>query len=184
MVLPNFLIIGTQKSGTSWLSAVLEQHPEIFLPKDVEIHFFTGKHRGDLDWYEQYFTQARSEIAIGEKSTSYLWTTRHPDIAQRIHAFNPQVKLIAMLRDPVYRMISAFGHNWRTGKIPVSCHIDDLIAGKHDDLVKQYGLIDIGLYYRHLKPFFDVFAPEQIEVLIYEEDVSFWGCAQTLNLKR
>src|SRR5262249_40448697 len=74
MASPNFIIIGAQKSGTTWLARHLRNHPEVFLVRG-EIHFFDKDFnfaRG-RDWYESQFAAATTHRAIGEKTPEYLW---------------------------------------------------------------------------------------------------------------
>lgn len=171
MTLPNFLILGAQKAGTSWLSKNLNQHPEIFIPKG-EIHFFTKDNFGKgTSWYEEYFTQANTKKAVGEKSTSYLCVTASPEIPENIRSLIPNAKLIAVLRNPVYRSISAFGHNVGAGEIPPFYTIDDVLVGDKKDLFPKLGLLEFSRYYYQLKDYYSVFDSSQIMVLIFEEDI-------------
>ena len=104
-MLPNFLICGASKSGTTTLQEVLCTHPDIFMPKKKrangrEIHFFNNDKNfaKGIEWYEKQFEGWNGEKAIGEKTPSYLCT---PCVPERIHRFLPDVKLIFILRHPV-----------------------------------------------------------------------------------
>lgn len=107
MVDPNFLIIGTAAGGTSFLTEKLIQHPEIYLPMEMrpEPHFFykSWEHSKGLDYYRsRWFTSVpKASIAIGERSSSYLFGGS--GIAARIHQVYPEMKFIAVLRNPVER---------------------------------------------------------------------------------
>jgi len=74
MGLPNFLIIGAQKSGTTWLARILKQHPEIFV-YGKEIHFFDRQQNFDkgIDWYKGHFEEIPHKQFVGEKTPDYLW---------------------------------------------------------------------------------------------------------------
>lgn len=171
MTLPNFLIIGSQKAGTTWISKNLSQHPDIFLPKG-EPHFFPKENFGKgFEWYERYFQQAAGEKAVGEKSTGYLCVTTSPEIPGNIYRSFPDVKLIAVLRNPVNRAISAFSHYLAGGEIPPFCQIDDLLVGDKQHLVQHLGLIEFGRYYHQLKWYFEMFDSSQIMVLFLEDDI-------------
>ncbi|HBE56702.1 MAG TPA: hypothetical protein DEG17_01505 [Cyanobacteria bacterium UBA11149] len=171
MTLPNFLIIGSQKAGTTWIAKNLNQHPDIFLPKG-EPHFFPKENFSKgLPWYEKYFQEAAREKAVGEKSTGYLCVTTSPEIPGNIYRSFPDIKLIAVLRNPVHRAISAFGHYLAGGEIPPFHHIDDLLVGNKQHLVEHLGLIEFGRYYHQLKWYFEIFDPSQIMVLILEDDI-------------
>lgn len=105
----NFLIVGAQKSGTTALASFLGWHPEICIPPLKEMHFFDTKfdrHTTDEARelaYHAEFTNYAGERIIGEATPSYLF---FPYVAERIHRYNPQMKLIGILRNPVERAIS------------------------------------------------------------------------------
>lgn len=102
---PNFIIGGATAAGTSFLSSLLSQHPDVYLPKDesTEPHFFSLDHRYNLgvDWYKKWFDGSHGRKAVGDRSSSYL---HFPSAAARIKLLIPDVKLIFLLRDPVDRM--------------------------------------------------------------------------------
>ncbi len=175
MSLPNFLIIGAQKAGSSWLAYNLRQHPDIFMPKS-EIYFFNKKEnfsQGTV-WYEQYFTQVKGEKLVGEKTPGYL---SQPDACLRIYQTLSEVKLIAILRNPVRRAISAINHHRRRGRIPPLLDINTLLLGilsgdnKYLTQELSYQFIARGKYYSQLKTYYDYFRQDQILVLTIEEDI-------------
>jgi len=104
----NFLIIGAQKSATTSIQSILSNHPQVFMPARKELHYFDKDYNfvAAAQSYEQYnkhFDLATTEIAIGEATPSYLyWNTA----AQRIAAYNPRIKLVVSLRDPIARAYS------------------------------------------------------------------------------
>jgi Sulfotransferase domain len=108
----DFLIVGTQKGGTSALARFLGQHPEIFIPDIKEAHFFDypAKYLNDssglpsYDAYHELFASARPTQLWGEATPIYMFLPFVPD---RIHEYNPNLKLIFLLRDPAMR---AFSH--------------------------------------------------------------------------
>lgn len=111
--LPNFLIIGAMKAGTTSLYHYLRPHPEVFMPKVKELSFFAAERnwgRG-LSWYAKQFREAApSSRAIGEASPVY---TRFPDfrgIPERIATHLPDVRLIYVVRNPVERIRSHYQH--------------------------------------------------------------------------
>ena len=124
---PTFLIIGAQKSGTTSLHRYLSKNPAVLLASPKEVRYFHRNHeRGDR-WYRAQFplrAHARlteftvgSKPAIGEASPIYLFDPRAPG---RVHAFDPSMKLIALLRDPVDRAYSHFHMQLRWGYETVS----------------------------------------------------------------
>lgn len=124
MTLPNFLIIGAQKAGTSWLAYQLEKHPEVYLPKK-EIHYFDKEfnYAKGLDWYKSHFDSVTTETAIGEKTPEYLWANgagwedHLSNVHKNLFETLPNARLIITLRNPVDRAISALHHIIRSGRI-------------------------------------------------------------------
>ena len=104
---PDFIIIGVQKGGTTSLYNYLIQHPQIAPATQKEIHFFDFNFDKSPDWYCSHFpTPAEGEhLLAGEASPYYIF---HPLVAQRIYDLFPQVKIIALLRNPVERAISHY----------------------------------------------------------------------------
>jgi hypothetical protein len=114
--LPDFLGIGTQKGGTTYLHSLLKQHPQVFLAQPKELHYFSLHHGQGQDWYSKHFAEASAEHRCGEVTPYYLF---HPLAAERIHAAIPNVKLIVLLRDPVERALSQYFHSKRLGLEPL-----------------------------------------------------------------
>lgn len=119
-VLPDFLVIGAQKSGTSSLFRYLDQHPQVRGSEPKEVHYFSGGLDADVDtyalgegWYRAHFPR-KAEMGQGarafEATPLYLL---HPQAAVRIHALMPGVKLVAVLRNPTDRALSHYFHNVR-----------------------------------------------------------------------
>ena len=121
MVLPNFLIAGAAASGTSFLSSILMQHTDIYLPKEMrpEPHFFyySDKYTHGIEWYEKkWFSDVKEQSAIGERSSSYLY---HKESAKRISQNLPNIKLIFVLRNPIER-------TWANYRYTVLSGLEDL----------------------------------------------------------
>lgn len=178
MALPNFLIIGAQKAGSSWLATQLQQHPEVFIPNQ-EVHFFDKCFNFDkgLNWYENWFEGATEYQAIGEKTPDYLWANgsgvegHSPDVHKRIYNTLPDAKLIIILRNPVRRAISAVKHIIRSGRISPWHDINDLLVGNKQHLVQGHGVIDYGRYYQQIEAYLEYFHRDKILILIFEEDI-------------
>jgi hypothetical protein len=181
--LPDFLVIGAGKSGTTSLDKYLNQHPQIFVPKVKEPNFF-GYERtkiedlgGDeddikhfkrsvttLDGYLDIFKDALPDQIKGETSNTYMY---HSDAPQRIKYYLPDVKLIAVLRQPASRLYSRFLHLARENRLPSSdfadCMDKNSIWWKRNDLIKE------GFYYKYLSRYFEIFPKENIRVYLYDE---------------
>lgn len=109
---PHFLGIGTQKGGTTTLYQLLKPHPEVFLPDNKEVHYFTKHYNAGEDWYVEQFEGAAPGQLRGEITPYYLF---HQAAPERIHALRHDMRLIALLRDPVERTLSQYFHSRRLG---------------------------------------------------------------------
>lgn len=127
-LLPSFIIIGAQKAGTTSLYHYLQGHPQILAPSRKELFFFDGgRHQSQdvyiekgLPWYRLHFPltgKLPNQLLTYEATTSYLYS---PVAAERIAETLPDVRLIAILRDPIKRAISHFQHNLRKGRETLS----------------------------------------------------------------
>jgi len=185
MALPNFLIIGAQKAGTTWLADKLRQHPDIFIPRR-ELHFFNLKKNFEkgIEWYEHQFKGAKSGQKIGEKAPNYLWITseaenqqarrqqHRADIHRSIHQYLPKAKLIVVVRDPVRRATSAINHYRRQGEMSPLWAIDEILFGQHKSIAERYGVFDMGRYYHQLQAYYQCFDSSQIMVVVFEENIA------------
>ncbi len=111
-VLPDFLIIGAQRSGTSTLYQHIARHPCVGRAFRKEVHYFDRNYARGLDWYRAQFPM-RGKFVTGEASPSYLFS---PEVPARVAAILPEVKLIAILRNPVDRAYSAYQRWVRKGR--------------------------------------------------------------------
>lgn len=113
--LPDFLIIGACKAGTTTLWKYLQRHPQIGMldPKEPEFFSKSEHYSKGIDWYKRLFAAIPEGVVCGEASTTY---SRHPhfgDVPSRIYAHAPNVRLIYMLRHPVERTYSHYQHRMR-----------------------------------------------------------------------
>lgn len=129
MTLPNFLVVGAAKSGTTAFCKFLGAHPDIFLCSYKEPHFFViekpfGRTTRTLEEYESLFAGSDPFPYRGEGSTGYLY---HPEAVDRIKALLGTCKIFILLRNPVERAYSMYWHNVRDGKDKLSFE-DALLA--------------------------------------------------------
>lgn len=116
-MLPNLLVIGAQKGGTTSLWQYLQGHPEIYMSQPKEIHFFNRDDnwaRG-ADWYEGHFVNATGFAVRGEATPGYTRAGVWPHSAQRAASLVPEARLIYILRDPLARIRSHYLHNVSLG---------------------------------------------------------------------
>lgn len=156
-LLPNFLIIGAPRSGTTYLYRCLAEHPDVFMPVKKEINFFTdGWHQG-TEWYERYFDAHDGETAIGEASVSYT-ATGEVSVAERIASVLPDIRLIYLLRNPVERVWSHYVFMNRS--IDGDERTFDEVGRGH---------IESSRYAEWIRRYLEHFERDQILVLTYEE---------------
>lgn len=188
MTLPNFLIIGAAKSGTTSLHEYLGQHPQIYMSPLKETNFFAfdgdrpnfGGPDADafnrdcvyrMEDYARLFEGRTDEIAAGESSPRYLGAE---GAASRIRRRIPDAKLIAILRNPADRAFSAFSMRKRDGWEPCAT-LDEAIADEPRRIEERWGG---GIYERHgfyaklLRPYFEHFGRDQIRVYLYDDLVA------------
>src|SRR5437868_1940103 len=111
---PTFLFIGPDKSGSTWLSEILRQHPACFVPPLKDIYFFDRYYDRGLSWYLSQFDGApASARAVGELSHDYLFSTQAAD---RIRNDLSGVSLLVCLREPVERTFSHYLYMVRSGR--------------------------------------------------------------------
>ncbi|MEM9232085.1 MAG: sulfotransferase [Pseudomonadota bacterium] len=121
----DFIGIGAQKSATSWLHDMLSEHPGICASDPKELNFFTANYDRGRMWYERHFNQAANGQLCGECSPTYFFSG---DAPIRAKAYNPVLKLIAVLRDPVARAFSNHLHEVRKTHIPADTSFEDGLA--------------------------------------------------------
>jgi sulfotransferase family protein len=110
-MLPNFLVIGAMKGGTTSLYRYLLAHPQIFMSPYKEPLFFSSNWDRGLEWYERFFDMAGEAVAIGEASTEYTAYPQHPEVPKRIANTLPEIRFVYILRHPIDRMMSEYHYN-------------------------------------------------------------------------
>lgn len=166
MPLPDFLICGAGKSGTTTLWAVLKRHPDIFMSTVKDIAFFASdvapnsSYEKGLDWYQSLFANASLGQIRGEASAAYLFD---PETPQLIQSNIPDARLIFIFRDPSSRAYSHYWQEARKGEDLPS--FDEVVAERKPPFDR---IVRTGLYGTHLKRYLSYFSREQILCLRYE----------------
>lgn len=154
-----FIGIGAQKCASTWLHDVLEEHPELAMPVDCkEVDYFSYHYESGRRWYEQQFTA--NDAVCGEISPSYLHS---PGVVDRVAAYNPAMRIILIIRDPIERAISNHKHEVRIG------HIQGPDLSFESGLRNNPAYVEQGLYAKHLENWLSKFPAEQILVMKFEE---------------
>lgn len=154
---PNFLYIGTDKAGSTWLYAVLSRHPEVYVAPGKGLYFFSSHYDRGVEWYRQQFSGANGRRAIGEISHDYLYS---PNAPERIAALNPDMKLLVCLREPVSRAFSAYLHRVKNGELDVPFE---------DAITRVPSLVEHGRYHHYLRPYLERFGRDQIHIGNFDE---------------
>lgn len=158
--IPNFFLVGSQKSATTWIYRCLVEHPQIYLPANDEIHFFDIHYFRGVTWYQKFYNGYKGEKIAGDTTSSYI---RDPQVPKRIANYNSDAKLIFSLRNPIDRAFSHYWHEKRKGKIA----FDFSEIFENYDLFQNF--IVPGFYHYHLENFYAHFPQNQILLMIYED---------------
>ncbi|MGY8932046.1 MAG: sulfotransferase family protein [Flavobacteriales bacterium] len=184
MILPNLLIVGAAKSGTTSLHNYLKQHSDIFMSDHKEPHFFINNEIGTnripngISKYDDYialFKNSESYKYRGESSTMYL---QFPDISiKNINKYlNDDVKIIIMLRNPIERAFSGYQHVKRYN-VMENLDFEDAIKQCENryfintNFTPASRYINIGLYYNMVKKFQANFG-ENMHIVIYDDFIA------------
>ena len=173
----DFLIVGAQKSGSTSLRAFLgEQEKDIFI-LNRELHFWNRKGQyqdgAGLSTYLENFAEAKPNQIKGEKSPSYLLSQEAPE---RIHKHFPEVKIIAILRNPIDRAYSAYWHGRRVGAIKTSTTFGEAVRNYKVNQGKPYGdMITAGSYSEQIARYLNFFPLKQLHVISFESTLTQSG---------
>lgn len=186
MSMPNFLIIGAAKAGTSSLYGYLKQHPQVYMSPQKEPAFFALEGEildfrgpGDekynnrlitkIEDYRELFENVTTETAIGEASTDYIYSLKAPGLIRR---YIPKVKLIVILRDPVHRAHSQFLDQVMERHEFLADFSDALQEEENrilDNWSSSWHYKQRGFYYVQLKRYFDLFDRNQFKIYLYDD---------------
>ncbi len=167
----DFVIVGAQKSASTFLHHTLAAHPEIGMPKNETVAFIR----------EPYSAAARDEMIEAQMAGRWARINgiKRPDylpsdtVASRLHAYNPNLKILMILRNPMARAVSAYYHLVRSGALPLQGHENGLRQILSSDMA--YGgelgqtVLSYGLYSAHVKAYQDRFGSENVLVLFHDD---------------
>lgn len=164
----NFIVIGAAKCGTTTLCDQLSGHPDIFVSSPKEPKFFSldENYEQGYESYFKLFENAGSAKARGEGSVNYTLRDHHPETAARIHAFNPEMKLIYVVRHPIERLIS----HWRMTRLSDITQKD--LPGSVNDPNLNKALVHGSRYQYQLDAYLEYFDESQIKVVFLEDMAS------------
>jgi hypothetical protein len=181
--LPNFIVVGAPKCGTTSLYHYLKQHPQIFLPARKELHYFSFHYMEQLlagpgdrnilttscrtfEEYAAYFAPARDEIALGDISPSYFYFT---DVCKEIHERLGNPRIIVMLRDPVQKAFSQYMHLIRDSR--ETLEFNEALAAEPSRIAQGYAAMwryaESSLFTERTRRFINEF--EHVKVVLFDD---------------
>lgn len=182
---PDFIIVGAQKSGTTYLYNLLVQHKNILPSKMKEVHFFDNNFDKGKSWYLDHFAlNIHNSKITGESSPYYLY---HPLAAKRIYNYDKNIKIIILLRNPVDRAISHINmmlkrHNLEYNE-DIFCNIDnelmiqtaleeelDKNLIKKNHIHQDFSFIARGIYVNQIKRYLQYFKVNENLLILKSED--------------
>jgi tetratricopeptide (TPR) repeat protein len=178
---PNFIIIGSEKCGTSSLHTYIDRHPQVVEAIEKEIHYFSYNFDRGINWYLAHFPRLPqdSNYITGEASTSYIGC--HNNAPQRTFELLPEVKLLAVFRNPIDRAISHYHQLVRLGRenrsletvikteIDILRNIDNPWSSRQNYWRIGKGIIWHSLYFYFIEKWLKIFPQEQILILRSED---------------
>ncbi|MCS4191517.1 hypothetical protein GGP51_003013 [Salinibacter ruber] len=188
---PDFIIIGAQKSGTTALFDYMTQHPQILAPAIKEVHYFDRgevrengisfyrSHFWSQDYKDRWAEEVGAPVVCGEATGAYIF---YPPVARLVAEAVPDVRLIALLRNPVHRAFSQYQHNRRRRPEEEPLSFDEAVRAEDDRVaederklrsnplheaktLKKYSYVRRGLYYQQLQRWLEYFDREQLLIL-------------------
>jgi hypothetical protein len=155
---PNFIYIGPDKAGSSWLHEVLIRHESIFMPPAKDLYFFDRYYSRGLAWYLDHFEGARSQhTVVGEVCQDYLF---HPEAPARIRDSLDDVRFMVTLRDPAERAFSSYLYMLKQGETPGTFL---------EALETRPELLEHGRYATNLQRFEEMFGDDRVYVGVFDD---------------
>jgi sulfotransferase family protein len=171
----DFILAGAQKSGTTALHYFLSRHPNITMGDQQEIHFFDNDAmfmtEADYEQLHQHYPLLGPSMLAGDCTPSYMY---HQPAAERIWKYNPQIKLLILLRNPVERAFAHWNMQRFRGREPLDFfdavrEEETRIAGAPSVEARRFAYIDRGFYGTQLARIFRFFPREQVKVVKFED---------------
>lgn len=169
--LPDFLIIGAMRSGTTSLYSALSAHPEVFVAPGKELRFFDLQYERGMDWYREQFQGSEGVVAAGEASQTYMYD---PVALERMAAHLPDARLIAILRDPVERAYSHYWLNRSRGREPLA--FNEALEAEPERLERPsmtdrffYSYVDRGRYLVQLDRVCSFYDRSDVHVMLFDD---------------
>lgn len=170
----NFIGIGAQKCASTWVHRVLSDHPEVAVLPGKEIDFFSYYYNFGYEWYERHLGDAGSGKMVGEVSPSYFADS---DTPSRVFLYNPKMRIVLSLRDPIERAYSNHLHEVKIG------HVTGQNIEFENGLINNPMYLMQSNYAQQLARWLAVFPRDQI-LVIFQEEIRDDPVIQARNLYR
>ena len=170
-----FLGVGPQRTGSTWLYEALKNHPEISWPAEVkETYFFDQRFERGFVWYYRHFAESHQRV-MGEIGPTYFDS---PEAAERIKEHSPNCKIIINVRNPIEKTYSLFRHYYSSGLVPIDFELA---------IQREPRIIDSGHYKKHSLTWETLFGKEQVLYITQDDireqpEVCLSGACQFLNV--
>lgn len=186
--LPNLVVVGAPKCGTTSLYHYLKQHPEVYVPTRKELHYFTREQLArdtagpgdaavlrhscpDREAYEAEFAGARNERIRGDISPSYF---DFPEVAAAMRRELDDARVVILLRDPVAKAFSQYMHLVRDGRETLAFY--DALEAEADRVRRRWSMIwryaSSSLYAGRVRTYLDAFGPARVRIYLFEEFIA------------
>jgi len=154
----DFICVGPQRTGTTWLYEVLRRHPSVCVPEAVkETRFFDCRYDRGLSWYARYFSESQDNKLCGEVAPTYF---DFPEVPKRVYETAPRCDIIITLRHPAERAFSLYLHHLRKGRVkrPFRRAIE-----------QKPRIIEAGRYANHIPRWRSVFGEQRVHFVFLED---------------
>jgi hypothetical protein len=163
---PTFIFAGPNKSGSTWVHAALDEHPDVFMPERGPMNYFDINYYRGEQWYTEQYAEYTKEAAIGDESPGYI---KHPYAPERIAKDVPDADIIFCFRNPIKR---AFSHWWNEERK----WTDTLPKGGLEYVLNDHSSCDVfitpGHYKYHLERWDDHFDEGQLKLTFFDDFVA------------
>ncbi len=154
----DFVCVGPQRAGTTWLYECLRRHPEVVFPSQVkETFFFDRQFENGYDWYWSHFVGPKQSEKLGEVAPTYFANCA---ACRRLHEHNPDCTIIIVLRDPVSRVFSLYLHERRKGRLTET--FQNAIERKPE-------LLEASRYSKYVPMWLERFGSSNVIPIVYED---------------
>lgn len=161
---PNALIIGAGKAGSTSLHNYLSAHPEIAGSSPKELMYFTANYDNGVDWYQSHFPLREGVKIYFESTPQYSFRDEFPQVADRIKDYDPQMRIMYIVREPISRIVSHFNH-WSRA---YPDRYNDIEKSLQSPAHRKY-FVERTRYFYQLSVYLDRFGPDQVKVVFLED---------------